>query len=79
MAEVPEIYRSDVNYDVATRDFKFYIFDWDDTFLGEGFHLSYDGGGLFGGVGGQGKELVPMAGQSCGYDGDALHGVTQSV
>ena len=33
MAEVPEIYRSDVNYDVATRDFKFYIFDWDDNIL----------------------------------------------
>ena len=33
MADVPEIYRSDVNYDVATRDFKFYIFDWDDNIL----------------------------------------------
>ena len=33
MAEVSEIYRSDVNYDVATRDFKFYIFDWDDNIL----------------------------------------------
>ena len=33
MAEVQEIYRSDVNYDVATRDFKFYIFDWDDNIL----------------------------------------------
>ena len=33
MVEVPEIYRSDVNYDVATRDFKFYIFDWDDNIL----------------------------------------------
>ena len=33
MAEVPETYRSDVNYDVATRDFKFYIFDWDDNIL----------------------------------------------
>ena len=33
MAEVPEIYRSYVNYDVATRDFKFYIFDWDDNIL----------------------------------------------
>ena len=33
MAEVPEVYRSDVNYDVATRDFKFYIFDWDDNIL----------------------------------------------
>ena len=33
MAEIPEIYRSDVNYDVATRDFKFYIFDWDDNIL----------------------------------------------
>ena len=28
-----EIYRSDVNYDVTTRDFKFYIFDWDDNIL----------------------------------------------
>ena len=28
MADDSEIYRSDVNYDVATRDFKFYIFDW---------------------------------------------------
>ena len=26
-------YRSDVNYDVATRDFKYYIFDWDDNIL----------------------------------------------
>ena len=33
MAEVPEIYRSDEKYDVATRDFKFYIFDWDDNIL----------------------------------------------
>ena len=33
MVDVPEIYRSDVNYDVATRDFKFYIFDWDDNIL----------------------------------------------
>ena len=28
-----ETYRSDVNYDVATRDFKYYIFDWDDNIL----------------------------------------------
>lgn len=33
MADDSEIYRSDVNYDVATRDFKFYIFDWDDNIL----------------------------------------------
>lgn len=33
MMETPEIYRSDVNYDVSTRDFKFYIFDWDDNIL----------------------------------------------
>ena len=26
-------HRSDVNYDVATRDFKYYIFDWDDNIL----------------------------------------------
>ena len=25
--------RPDVNYDVATRDFKYYIFDWDDNIL----------------------------------------------
>ena len=31
--DVPETYRSDVNYDVTTRDFKFYIFDWDDNIL----------------------------------------------
>ena len=28
-----ETYRPDVNYDVATRDFKYYIFDWDDNIL----------------------------------------------
>ena len=28
-----ETYRSDVNYDVTTRDFKYYIFDWDDNIL----------------------------------------------
>ena len=28
-----EEYRPDVNYDVATRDFKYYIFDWDDNIL----------------------------------------------
>ena len=28
-----EIQRQDVNYDVATRDFKYYIFDWDDNIL----------------------------------------------
>ena len=33
MTETPEAYRSDVNYDVTTRDFKFYIFDWDDNIL----------------------------------------------
>ena len=33
MAESRETYRSDVNYDVSTRDFKFYIFDWDDNIL----------------------------------------------
>ena len=33
MDAMPETYRSDVNYDVATRDFKYYIFDWDDNIL----------------------------------------------
>ena len=33
MIETQEPYRSDVNYDVTTRDFKFYIFDWDDNIL----------------------------------------------
>jgi len=28
-----ETSRPDVNYDVATRDFKYYIFDWDDNIL----------------------------------------------
>ena len=28
-----DAYRPDVNYDVATRDFKYYIFDWDDNIL----------------------------------------------
>ena len=32
-SQLGETYRSDVNYDVATRDFKFYIFDWDDNIL----------------------------------------------
>ena len=30
---MPEEYRPEVNYDVATRDFKYYIFDWDDNIL----------------------------------------------
>ena len=33
MIETSEPYRSDVNYDVSTRDFKFYVFDWDDNIL----------------------------------------------
>lgn len=33
MAQGSELFRSDVNYDVATRDFKYYIFDWDDNIL----------------------------------------------
>lgn len=33
MIETAEPYRSDVNYDVSTRDFKFYVFDWDDNIL----------------------------------------------
>lgn len=33
MAQEIELFRSDINYDVATRDFKYYIFDWDDNIL----------------------------------------------
>ena len=50
-----------------------------EALLREGLHLTDHGGGLLGGIGGQGVELVPILGQSRRHDGYAFHGVAQSV